>query len=136
MDLFPFINTFFKPEEFRKIPLHERGKHFFMVNRLSSIAFPIQASYFNHIKISPGQAVTFWQNLLGAKYSKTPGWMFVKTKKAKEEKKKAEQPVSDETIRKYCEHFKISRREIEEGLLLLGEPFKDELVNFEKMIKQ
>lgn len=136
IELFPFINTFFQPEVFSKISMHEKGKHLFMVNRLSAIAYPVQAAYFNHLKINGAQVVTFWQTLLSSKYNRTPGWMFVKTKKAKEEKKKTAQPVSDDTIRKYCEAYKISRRDIEDGLQLLGEPFKDELRNFEKLITQ
>jgi hypothetical protein len=135
-DLFFFINTFFKPTEFNKISMYERGKYFFMVNRLCAIAYPVQASYFNHLKIAKGQVVTFWQNLLGSKYHRTPKWMDVKTKKAKETKKKKTQPVSDDTIRKYCETYKISRREVKEGLQLLGEPFEKELKNFETLITQ
>jgi hypothetical protein len=134
-DLFGFINDMVaKPEEFRKTKMHERGKHFFMINRLCSIGFPIQASYFNHIKINPGQAVTFWQSLLSQRYSRTPQWMYVKTSKAKEAKKAA-QPVDDAVIRKYCEIHKVSRRDVDDALLILGEGFAKELKNFEQLIK-
>ena len=52
-DLFEFINGMTaRPADFKKTKMHERGKHFFMVNRLCSIAFPIQAAAFNHIKIN------------------------------------------------------------------------------------
>jgi len=134
-DLFTFINSMTgKPEEFQKTKMHERGKHFFMVNRLCSIAFPVQASYFNHVKINPGQAVTFWQSLLSQRYNRTPQWMYVKTAKAKEAKKAA-QPVDDLVIRKYCEVHKISRRTVEDGLMLLGEKFRKDLLDFEQLIK-
>ena len=136
-DLFEFINTMFaRPADFKKTKMHERGKYFFMINRFMSIKHPVQASYFNNIKISPGQVVTYWQESLGKIYNRTPKWMYVSTAKAKEAKKKNEQPVSDETIRKYCEHHSLSRRDIEEALLLLGKPFDQELRNFEKMITQ
>ena len=136
-DLFGFINTMFsKPAEFKKVKMHERAKHFFMINRFMAIKHPVQAGYFNHLKINPGQVVTFWQENLSKMYNRTPNWMYVKTAKAKEAKKKASQPISDEVIRLYCEHHKISRRDIEEALLLLGEPFEKELRNFEKLITQ
>ena len=136
-DLFGFINTMFaKPAEFKKIKMHERAKHFFMINRFMAIKHPVQASYFNNLKINPGQVVTFWQENMSKMYNRTPNWMYVKTAKAKEAKKKASQPISDEAIRLYCEHHKISRRDIEEALLLLGEPFEKELRNFEKLITQ
>jgi hypothetical protein len=134
-DLFTFINEMVaKPEEFRKTKMHERGKHFFMINRLCSIGFPIQASYFNHVKINPGQAVSFWQSLLSQRYNRTPQWMYVKTSKAKEAKKAA-QPVDDAVIRKYCEIHKISRRDVDDALLILGDNFAKELKNFEQLIK-
>jgi len=64
-DLFDFINDMIsKPSEFKSVSPHERGKHFFMVNRLCSIRYPIQAAYMNHLKINPSEAVTFWQSLL------------------------------------------------------------------------
>lgn len=133
-DLFSFINTMFSNQnEFKKIKIHERGKHFFMCNRFMSIKYPIQASYFNHIKINPGQAVSSWQEMLGKIYNRTPPWMYIKTKKIKEEKKKS-QTVSNETIRKYCEIHKLSQRQIEDAFLLLGKDFEKELILFEKMI--
>lgn len=135
-DLFGFINDMLgKPAEFKKVKMHERGKYFFMINRFCAINFPVQAAAFNHIKIHPGQAVTFWQGLLTARYSKTPGWMYVSTAKAKE-KKKAAQPVTDETIRKYCEQFQVSRRDVDDAMELLGDGMVKELKNYEKLISQ
>jgi hypothetical protein len=136
-DLFGFINTMFsKPAEFHKTKLNDRAKHFFMINRFMSIKYPVQAGYFNHIKINPGQTVTYWQENLSKIYNKTPGWMYVKTAKAKEAKKKAEQPISDQAIQLYCEYNKISRKDVDDALKLLGNAFEEELRNFEKMVTQ
>jgi len=135
MELFELINTMFKPQEFKKVKMHERGKHFFMINRFASIKFPVQASYFNHIKINPAQAVTFWQELWGKTYSRTPNWMYVKTAKAKAEKK-AKQPFTDEFIKIYCEKFQMSRRDFDESLEILGDSFISEVKQIESMISQ
>jgi len=135
MELFELINTMFKPQEFKKVKLHERGKHFFMINRFASIKFPVQASYFNHIKINPAQAVTFWQELWSKSYSRTPNWMYVKTAKAKAEKK-AKQPFTDEFIKIYCEKFQMSRRDFDESLEILGDSFISEVKQIESMISQ
>lgn len=135
-DLFEFINGMVgKPAEFKKTKMHERAKHFFMINRFCSIQFPVQASYFNHIKINPGQAVTFWQQLLSSKYSRTPNWMYVKTAKAKADKK-AKQPFTDEFIRIYCNKFEMSRREFDTSLEILGDDFINEVKEFENLITQ
>ena len=134
-NLFDFINAMFsKPEEFKKTKLHERGKHFFMVNRLMSIGFPVQAAIFNHIKINPAQVVTFWQETLSKRYSRTPNWMYVKTRKERE-KKKAEQPISDEVQKLYCETYKISRRDLDDAMAILGNSMYQELKEFESLTK-
>lgn len=133
--LFEFIDMMFKPTEFKKESLHERAKHFFMVNRFCSIKYPVQAAYFNHIKINPGQVVSFWQEMLSRAYSKTPGWMYVKTKKEKE-KKKAEQPITDEIMKIYCEKFQMSERDFNDSITLLGDSFIKEVKMFENMINQ
>ncbi len=133
MQLFDFINTFFKPAEFSKIKMHDKSKHFFMVQRFASIKYPLQASYFNHIKIHPGQVVSYWQESWSKLYTRTPGWMYVKTKKIKEEKKK-ELPVKEETIKAYCELHKMSKRDFQDSLDILGNAFITELINFEKLI--
>jgi hypothetical protein len=135
-DLFEFINGMIvKPTEFKKTKMHERAKHFFMVSRFSAIKFPVQASYFNHIKINPAQVVTFWQETWSKMYSRTPSWMYVKTKKAKEAAK-AKQPFTDELIRTYCEKFQMSRRDFDESLNLLGDNFISEVKQFEYLITQ
>jgi hypothetical protein len=106
-----------------------------MIQRFASIKFPVQASYFNHIKINPAQAVTFWQELWSKTYSRTPNWMYVKTAKAKAEKK-AKQPFTDEFIKIYCEKFQMSRRDFDESLEILGDSFISEVKQIESMISQ
>jgi hypothetical protein len=125
---------FSKPEEFKKTKMHERGRHFFMVNRLSSINFPVQAAAFNHIKINPAQAVTFWQELLSKRYNRTPSWMYVKTKKEKE-KKAAALSVTEEVLQTYCEVHKISRRNLDDSIEILGDRMIDDIKKFAELLK-
>lgn len=136
MELFETINSMFaNPAAFEKISLHERGRHFFMVNRLFSIKFPVQAQYLNHTKIHPGNAVTYWSETVGKMFSKTPGWMYVKTKKAREEKAKS-QPISETTIKYYCQKNQCSRRDVETAMILVGQPFLDELKSLQKLLEK
>lgn len=134
MELFETINAMFaNPAAFEKTSLHERGRHFFMVNRLFSIKFPVQAQFLNHTKIHPGNAVTYWSETVGKMFSKTPGWMYVKTKKAREEKAKA-QPINEATIKYYCQKNQCSRRDVEDAMRLVGQPFLDELISLQKLL--
>ena len=135
MDLFEFINTMFKSQEFKKVKMHERSKHFFMINRFASIKFPVQASWFNHSKINPVQTVSFWQDNWSKMYSRTPSWMYVKTAKAKAEKK-AKQPFTDEFVRVYCEKFQMSRRDFDTSIEILGDSFINEVKEFETLVTQ
>jgi len=136
MELFETINSMFaNPSAFQKTSLHERGRHLFMVNRLFSIKFPVQAQYLNHTKIHPGNAVTYWSETVGKMFSKTPGWMYVKTKKAREEKAKA-QPISETTIKYYCQKNQCSRRDVETAMILVGQPFLDELRSLQKLLEK
>lgn len=136
MELFETINAMFsKREAFEKLTQHERGRHFFMVNRLFAIKYPVQAQFFNHIKIHPGQAVTYWADTVGKMFTRTPGWMFVKTKKEKE-KKAAAQPVTDATIRYYCQKNQCSRRDVDDAMKLVGRPFIEELQSIQRLLEK
>lgn len=135
MDLFDFINEMIsKPAAFKAVSNNERSKHFFMINRLCSIRYPIQAAYLNHLKINPAEAVTYWQSLLSSQYNRTPGWMYVKTKKEKENKK-ASQPVEDDVIQKWCEVHQWSRRDFDNAVALLGDKVWDELKIFKTLLE-
>jgi hypothetical protein len=134
MELFEFINVMFtKPAEFKKLSLHERGKHFFMINRFMSIKFPIQAYYINHTKIHPGQAVTFWQEFLQGKFTKVPTWMYTKLNKKKAEKAMGVD-VSEEILNLYCQKNQCSRKVLQEAIQLIGEPMIKELKDLENLI--
>jgi hypothetical protein len=135
-ELFDFINNMFSNRsQFEKTTLYERGRHFFMINRFMAIKHPMAAQYLNNTKISPGNAVTYWADSVGRQHSRTPSWMYVKTKAAKE-KKAAEKPVSDQTIRYYCQRNQCSVKDVENAITLLGEPFLEELRDLQRLIEK
>ena len=134
MELFDFINCMFsKPAEFEKISMHERGKHFFMINRFMAIKYPVQASYINHIKINPGQAVTFWHELLCKMYTKTPTWMYAKVNRKKADKTGVN--ISEDTMNYYCQKNQCSRKVLDEAIKFVGEPMIKELKEIEELRK-
>lgn len=136
MELFDLINSMFSNRNaFEKTTLYERGRHHFMINRFMSIKYPMQAQFLNHTKIHPGNAVTYWAETVGKMFSRTPGWMFIKTKKEKE-KKAASQPVNDATIKYYCQKNQCSRRDVEEAMKLLGNSFIQELQSLQRLIEK
>jgi hypothetical protein len=136
MELFDLLNAMFaKRQEFEKTTLHERGRHFFMINRFMSIKYPVQAQFLNNTKIHPGNGVTYWADTVGKMFNRTPGWMFIKTKKAKEVKAAA-QPINDETIKYYCQKNQCSRRDVDTAMALVGKPFIEELQTLQRLISK
>jgi hypothetical protein len=133
--LFDFIDIMFLDKKaFDKLKPYQKARHFFMVNRFMSIDQPVRANFLQHIKINAAEAINFWQMLMTARYNRKPGWMFVSTKKKKEEKKN--QYVEEATINEYCKKYGYSKRQIDDTIQLFGDKFINELKAFEKMINQ
>ena len=54
MDLFDVIKTIFKKgKAWDEVGKNDKVKNFFMINRIMSVQFPVQANQFNHTKVSP-----------------------------------------------------------------------------------
>lgn len=116
MELFDIIKTIFKSDkEWSKVKSIDKSRNFFMVNRIMSIQFPIQANQFNHTKISPKHVVDWWQGNLSKHFSRTPEWIYTKTKKSGQIESKRDDFLLDEDTEKFIlQRFEISKREIQE----------------------
>lgn len=113
MELFDYIGTIFGSDKvWEEVGNNDKNKHSFMLNRLMSIQFPMQASMLNALKISQiGQAET-WR-MIGKQYKRTPGFIYTKTSTKKEKTKKK---YSDDAVRKYMQINEIGEREFKEAL--------------------
>jgi len=118
---FTVINSFFN-SDWEKITDYDKSKNFFMINRLCSIQYPIQANYFNNIKISPSSSIDFWKVLLSNKYKKTPSWTWTKT--IKKEKEKKQESYKNDVLDFIKDRYEISNREIEELQCFFPDKFK------------
>ena len=133
--LFDFLDIMFSDKKaFDKLKPYQKARHFFMINRFMSIDQPVRANFLQHIKINPAESINFWQMLMTKMYTRKPNWLYISTKKKKEEKKN--QFVQESTIDEYCKRFGYSRRQIDDSLTMFGDVFIDELKAFEKMINQ
>lgn len=87
MNLFDLIKCIFKKgNAWDKISNIEKSRNFFMVNRIMSIQFPVQANQFNKLKINPYPVVDWWHRTMTGHYKSQPSWIFTKTNKTKENK--------------------------------------------------
>ena len=135
--LFDFISIMFTDKKtFDKLHPYEKARHFFMVSRFMSITEPVRANYLQHIKINGAEAINFWQMVMSRLYSRVPGWMYTKTKKAKAAAKNKSKFVEESTIEEYCKRLGFSRRQVDDSLKFFPVKMEEELKKFEKMIKQ
>ena len=134
--LYGFIKYVFENHlEYSKISRSEKSKYFFMLQRLMSIAFPIQANAFNHVKVSQPEISDYWHESLSKLYSKTPGWIYTKTKKSEKKKKSIEMP-SDEAVTYYLERTKMSKRELNDAIKLFGDEALEPIRRIESIMKE
>lgn len=113
MELFDIIKTIFKSDkDWKNVGRNDKVRNFFMINRIMSIQFPVQANQFNHIRISQKPVIDWWHNTLSSYYSKQPPWIFTSTKK----KPKINEPkiaeAYDQAEFLVIEKYEISKREI------------------------
>jgi hypothetical protein len=129
MELFDILKSFFSEKKWEDVSRIDKSRNFFMINRIMSISFPLQAQAFNNTKIDPVPVIDFWRSTLNRSYKTSPGWFFTAT--AKKEKIKNFSPpdnVSDFIKTRY----EISSREIAE----LGKYFPKEFKDFSKGIEE
>ena len=105
-----------------KISARDKSRNLFMINRICSIAYPLQANSFNHIKISPDKVVDFWKVFITHKHKTNPSWIWTKT--LKKEKEKSENKYKDEILDFIKEKNEMSNRELKELIDFFPEKFK------------
>jgi len=137
-ELFEMIKMMFEqPAKFADLSIHEKSKYFFMMNRFFSVKFPIQAQYFNHIKISPGNAVQIWADMLRPLFNTTPQFIFDAIRGTKKKKKeKALHKIEAETISYYAQRNQTSEAVVNEAISIIGREFIDELMLIQKALNK
>jgi len=114
MQLFDIIKLIFnnKANEWKAVGKIDKSRNFFMINRIMSIQFPVQANQFNKMKIVPAPVVDWWHGTLSARFSKPPVWLYTKTKKS--EGIKIEEVKASELIESFIrDKYRVSKRDIE-----------------------
>jgi len=80
--LFDFIKLVFnRNAKWESVRTPDKNKFFFIMNRIMSIMYPVQANMFNHTRISKSDVVDYWHYNLGKIYTSTPQWVWPKTAK-------------------------------------------------------
>lgn len=114
MQLFDIVKNIFSANNktWDSVGRIDKSRNFFMVNRIMSIQFPVQANQFNRMRIIPGPVVDWWRNTLSSRYSKPPSWIYTKTKKTNTEEKSKESKNFDDVELFIREKYSVSKREL------------------------
>jgi len=111
-NLFNFIKIFFnKNVKYNNTTNYQRQKHRFMINRFFAIQYPTSAQALNQINTNPTAVVNTWHRFAN-RFSKTPGWIFTKTKKTKKNKKLY--TPSPDALNRFLKQNKISIRDYQD----------------------
>jgi hypothetical protein len=116
MQLFDIVKNIFSTNDksWNQVGRIDKSRNFFMVNRIMSIQFPVQANQFNKMRIIPGPVVDWWRNTLSSRYAKPPVWIYTKTKKTESEEKVKENKSFDEVELFIRNKYSVSKRELED----------------------
>ena len=136
MELFDVIKKIFYRKGWEDVSTNDKVRNFFMINRIMSIQWPIQAHQFNHTKIYPSPSVDWWHDNMSNRYTKPPQWIYTKTGK-KESKKTSKIDFSSyveaESFVKSV--FEISNREIGDLKRFYPEKYESWIKEISEQIK-
>lgn len=108
---FDIIKSFYS-KSWDKVSDRDKSRNLFMINRICSIAYPLQANSFNNIKIQGEKVIDFWKIFVRHHNKSVPSWIWTKT--VKKEKEKEGREYKEEVINFIKEKYDLSNREIEE----------------------
>ena len=118
MELFDIVKRIFDKKQslWDEISKNDKTRNFFMVNRIMSINFPVQANQFNKLRITPNQVVDWWHDTLSPRFTKAPPWVYTQTKKSgnKKSDKSAQHQNFEEAEKFISQKMGISMRDLKQ----------------------
>ena len=131
LKLFDYLKIVFgTDEQWDKLTAYDKSKNSFMLNRMLSCKFPVQANMFNTLKTDPVGTAECWR-LVGSKFNRVPG--FIYTKVSKKSVKKKWDP-NQEVVNEYLKLNQIGNREFQEALKFNPKEIKKSIDNLEKQM--
>lgn len=113
MKLFDYINVIFSADnkKWEDVSELDMSRNSFMLNRLMSIKFPVQAQMLNIMKISPAGQAQAWRNI-ASQFKRTPGFIYTKTKNASSDKTKK---LNEDAVAMYMKINEIGETEFKDA---------------------
>ena len=133
MQLFDIVKNIFNQNAgvWKSVGKNDKARNFFMINRIMAIQFPIQANQFNKLKVNPSFVVDWWRDTLNKRYSKSPSWIYTKTRKS--QKEDLEKTEINEDVEDFIRsRFEVSKRDLN----LLKTFYPDRYVNWVRDVSE
>ena len=112
-------------------------KNFFLINRVFSIKYPMQAAMFNKAGINTASVVRSWAMFGSSKegYGRVPYFVYTKgAKKSSQSSSKTTEKIDKELMCEYCKRYHITLKDFNSLLSM----FRDELISdvkrYEKLV--
>lgn len=135
MELFDVIKRIFDNDtKWKDVSNHDKARNFFMINRIMSIQFPIQANQFNKLKVYPVPVVNWWHSTLSPRFKKSPQWIFTQTSKASKAKntdKKIDFSEAENLIR---EKYEVSLKDLDQVKKFYPDKYNEWMENITSQI--
>ena len=111
-------------------------KNYFMCNRIFSIAYPLQASYFSMKDINEAEVIRLWRDFFISNnlFGKVPFWVYTKGSKKTNSSIKQDKKVSNQLIKDYCIYYNIDIKDVNDALEFTKDLMETELKRFEKLM--
>ncbi len=102
-------------------------QNIFMINRIFSIMYPVQAQVMNIPNINSKDVLRLWNNML---YNgrRSDSWIYTKGSKKEKEKAETKKKITRQDILNYCKHYNVAIPDIETALKFYNEEATDEIL--------
>lgn len=134
LGLFDLIKIMFsRNSSYDKLTNIDKERNSFMIQRRFAINFPMQAHLFSRTGIKGSAIVDYW-NSIASRNTRTPGWMYIKTKDNQTKVKKFKYTLNDEEVKILIKKREWSTKDWEDNVLLNRAALETELKKIKKEI--
>lgn len=136
---FDIIKYMFTDDEaFNKLTKLQLERNYFIINRIFSIKYPLQAQVFNQNGINQSEVLKIWKDFLNKVEGsgRVPGFCFTKgSKRSSEEAASSKKKLTRARIVEYAKHYNLSLKDLDDVYEFFPNEFEVEVNRFEKMMK-
>lgn len=134
---YDIINMMFTSiNEFNNLTDTILDKNFFMINRVFSIKYPLQAAIFNKTTINTAAVIKSWATFITGKegYGRVPYFVYTKGAKKSSENTNTDEKIDKDLIKEYCKRYKINLKDFNQLKILFHDVLIADVKRYEKLI--